>query len=87
MTGKNEVKKEHASRDFLVSMDNPEVAIAIVTCEGAKEASLCKFCLNHETQCCPLPGQGAVRLCPDGYRFNQNFELVEESIKEAPPAP
>ena len=84
LAGKNEVEKKHASRDVLVLMDDPETAIAIITCEGAKEASLCKFCLQHETSCCPLPGRGMVYSCPDGYRFNQDFKLVEESIKTPP---
>ena len=84
LAGKNEVEKKHASRGVLVLMDDPETAIAIITCEGAKEASLCEFCLQHETSCCPLPGQGAVHSCSDGYRFNQDFKLVEEAIRTPP---
>lgn len=81
VAGKNEVEK---GSNVLMVMNDQEIAMAIITCEGVKPASLCEVCLQHNTTCCPCPKQEAVSRC-DGYSYNQSSSQdLETQIRKQP---
>jgi hypothetical protein len=82
-----EAKKENTRTNFLVLMETPETAIAIITAEGSKRASLCDVCLQRDMKtCCPYPEQETVSQC-DGYRYNQSSSKEVEAQIRKQPAP
>ena len=67
---KDGVKDENAGNDIPVLMEDPEIAISIITCEGHRSGSLCDFCLQHNTTCCPGTKEGIHECC--GYHYNKS---------------
>ena len=85
MATKKAAEKGNMGNNFLMLMETPEIAIAIITAEGSKRASLCDVCLQRDMKtCCPYPEQETVSQC-DGYRYNQSSsQEVEAHIRKQP---
>lgn len=72
--------------NVLVLMSEPETAIAIITGEGSRDASLCHFCSQYRATCCPCHTEEPIYKC-DGYLYNQSpAKEVEAYIKRQPTA-